>query len=251
MPFLCSFQATCSVAYRVATNTSTRDQSRSCCLSRCRSNSVRLIASTAITRWTIAGSLAAVAATSTRTGSRSSELASVCTSGGKVAEKNKFCRRAGSSASTRCSSSEKPRSSSRSASSSTSICTASSFSALCSSRSSSLPGVATTASAPPRSPIICGLIETPPNTTAIFGTCGRRSPRLRSTSPTWAASSRVGTSTRARTRRGAGAGPFCCSRCSRGKPKAPVLPEPVWADPTRSLPARMAGMACAWIGVGV
>ena len=32
--------------------------------------------------------------------------------------------------------------------------------------------------------------------------------------------------------------------------KAPVLPVPVWAIPTRSLPARPVGMLLTWIGVG-
>ena len=94
--------------------------------------------------------------------------------------------------STRLSSSAKPRSSRRSASSSTSSSTPARRSALCSTRSSRRPGVATTTSAPPRSAIICGLIDTPPNTTATLGRCGRCWARLRSTSPACAASSRAG-----------------------------------------------------------
>ena len=41
------------------------------------------------------------------------------------------------------------------------------------------------------------------------------------------------------------------SFCSIGSAKPAVLPVPVWAPPMTSLPARMTGMACAWIGVGV
>ena len=110
----------------------------------------------------------ALAATSMRRGSCSSASASDCTAGGKVAEKSRFCRRAGNIARIRASSSAKPRSSRRSASSSTSVATAPSLSALCSTRSSRRPGVATTMSAPPRRAIIWGLIDTPPLAVTIF-----------------------------------------------------------------------------------
>lgn len=40
------------------------------------------------------------------------------------------------------------------------------------------------------------------------------------------------------------------SRCSSGSENAAVLPEPVWAEPRRSRPCRIAGMAAAWIAVG-
>ena len=40
------------------------------------------------------------------------------------------------------------------------------------------------------------------------------------------------------------------SFCSSGRPKAAVLPVPVWAMPRRSRPASSAGMARAWMGVG-
>ncbi len=44
---------------------------------------------------------------------------------------------------------------------------------------------------------------------------------------------------------------FSASRCwMMGRAKAPVLPVPVWATPSRSRPARSSGMARAWIGVG-
>jgi len=54
----------------------------------------------------------------------------------------------------------------------------------------------------------------------------------------------VGTSTRARTRRGPPVA-LSCSCCSKGSAKAAVLPDPVCAAPSRSTPCRMAGMAPA------
>src|SRR5215212_5492219 len=38
--------------------------------------------------------------------------------------------------------------------------------------------------------------------------------------------------------------------CSSGRPKAAVLPVPVWAWPMMSRPCRRAGIVCSWIGVG-
>ena len=46
------------------------------------------------------------------------------------------------------------------------------------------------------------------------------------------------------------AGFSAARRCRIGSAKAAVLPVPVWAMPSRSLPSRSCGMACAWIGVG-
>ena len=39
--------------------------------------------------------------------------------------------------------------------------------------------------------------------------------------------------------------------CRMGSTKAAVLPVPVCAEPMRSPPLRITGMACSWIGVGV
>ena len=68
-------------------------------------------------------------------------------------------------------------------------------------------------------------------------------------SATWAASSRVGVSTKAR-----GCGPLgrpaSISRCSSGRVKAAVLPVPVWAEPITSRPVNTSGIAWAWIGLG-
>ena len=194
-----------------------------------------------------------VDATDICTGSRSIWLAKARTSGGKVAEKNRLWRRGGSSVSTLPSSSAKPRSSSRSASSSTRRRTVASCTAFCAARSSSRPGVATSTSAPPRKAIICGLMETPPEATITFGLWGRAWAKLRTTSPTWAASSRVGTTINALIAR-----PYwwrfsagnSCRRCNRGSAKAAVLPEPVWADASTSAPVNIAGMASVCMGVG-
>jgi hypothetical protein len=62
----------------------------------------------------------------------------------------------------------------------------------------------------------------------------------------WAASSLVGERMRTLVpRRG------CLRRWWRmGRRNAAVFPDPVLAVPTTSLPARMAGMASAWMGVG-
>jgi hypothetical protein len=35
-----------------------------------------------------------------------------------------------------------------------------------------------------------------------------------------------------------------------GNPKAAVFPVPVWAEPIRSLPDKITGIALNWIGVG-
>ena len=63
------------------------------------------------------------------------------------------------------------------------------------------------------------------------------------------ASSRVGTRTRPR---GAGGrrDRSPASRDSSARPKASVLPEPVWPRPSRSRPARASGRVAAWIGNG-
>ena len=64
------------------------------------------------------------------------------------------------------------------------------------------------------------------------------------------ASSRVGTRIRpagGAARRGRGRP----SRASIGRPKASVLPEPVWPRPRTSRPASASGMVAAWIGNGV
>ncbi|MCA9553177.1 MAG: hypothetical protein KC933_24280 [Myxococcales bacterium] len=67
----------------------------------------------------------------------------------------------------------------------------------------------------------------------------------------WEASSRVGVRISART---AFEGTRRCSLLkiwSMGRQNAAVLPVPVCATPSMSLPCRRPGMAAAWMGVGV
>ena len=67
-------------------------------------------------------------------------------------------------------------------------------------------------------------------------------------SPICAASSRVGTRIKALTERPPRRG---FNSCKMGRTNAAVLPEPVRADAQTSFPRRMAGIAAAWMGVGV
>src|SRR3954447_4590633 len=62
---------------------------------------------------------------------------------------------------------------------------------------------------------------------------------------TWMHNSRVGVSTRACTASSVGS-----TYWRRGRPKAAVLPEPVWAWPITSRPSRSGGMASSWIRLG-
>ena len=71
-------------------------------------------------------------------------------------------------------------------------------------------------------------------------------PYARSACVTWMQSSRVGVSTSACT-----AGLSGSAYSTIGRPKAAVLPVPVWAWPITSLPSRSGGIACSWIGVGL
>ena len=141
-------------------------------------------------------------------------------------------------------------SSMRSASSSTTYSTWFSTAVLASMWSSSRPGVATSTSTPLRSSSTCGFMSMPPNTTALRS-CVYLAYCF--TWPaTWSASSRVGSSTSARTgwRAGDTDAVSCFSRrCSSGSEKAAVLPVPVCAAPMTSWPASTTGMACAWMGV--
>ena len=90
-------------------------------------------------------------------------------------------------------------------------------------------------------------MDTPPKTVVMPRPTLR--PSGASASATCRASSRVGTRTRPR-----GASSRRCrvaaSRASRGRPKASVLPDPVWARPSTSRPASASGRARAWIANG-
>ncbi len=111
-------------------------------------------------------------------------------------------------------------------------------------RSIRRPGVATTMSTPLREASICFFIEAPPYTASTRRF--RTAPSHSSCSVTWLASSRVGTSTRARGRELRGA----ASSWTIGKPKARVLPDPVFALPVMSRPVRASGIASSWMGNG-
>jgi hypothetical protein len=108
----------------------------------------------------------------------------------------------------------------------------------------SRPGVPMTASTPLRSAAIWRSIDAPPYTAATLRP--RRLPSGASTFFTWFASSRVGVRTSARGAFGS-ARPM---RSSSGRPKARVLPDPVFALPHRSRPARASGIVSAWMGNG-
>src|SRR6185436_13785017 len=140
-----------------------------------------------------------------------------------------------------------PMSSMRSASSRTRMPTLSSFAMRCSIRSRSRPGVATRTSTPVRRAWAWGFWPTPPKTTVWRR--WRWRPYRAKLSPIWEASSRVGESTRTRTWRGLGTGTDW-SRWRMGSANAAVLPVPVWAQPSRSLPSRTCLIVCCWIGVG-
>ena len=111
------------------------------------------------------------------------------------------------------------------------------------------PGVAMTMSAPERRASICGRSPTPPKTVAIrSGRCSAvgahvfldlhdQLPRRRDDERAGAAAP-------------AGADPVRARRARIGSVNAAVLPVPVWAMPMRSWPARIFGIAAAWMGVG-
>ena len=105
-------------------------------------------------------------ATSIKAGLLSKPSASVLISSENVAENNKFCRLAGNAANTLRISRMNPISSMRSASSRMRISTCLRLTAPCCIKSSKRPGVATKISIPCFKRRICGLMFTPPNTTA-------------------------------------------------------------------------------------
>ncbi len=166
------------------------------------------------------------------------------TASGIVAE-NIRTRRSGFTASKMASiSSVKPMSSISSASSRTKYSTFDRSSAPRLIMSRTRPGVPTTTSMPRSSDLSCRLMAWPPYTATVLGCAPWRSDTI--SACTWMASSRVGTSTMARTY-----GAASRSSSTRGRPNAAVFPVPVRARATRSPPpARSSGMARAWIGVG-
>ncbi len=140
----------------------------------------------------------------------------------------------------------KPRSSMRSASSSTrKPRSPRSASPVCKC-SNNRPGVAMTRSGFLRNAATWRPRSSPPMMTATVSRV--RLPRLRNSAWIWRASSRVGTSTSARIAP-SGAG-VSMRRCRIGSRKAPVLPEPVAAEASRSRPSSTAGITRCWTGVG-
>ena len=84
--------------------------------------------------------------------------------------------------------------------------------------------------------------------THVFLTPAER-PNLSASSLIWTASSRVGASTSMLgPLRGSGRILAMCTKPGNKNPQ--VLPLPVLAMATKSLPSRATGHACAWIGVG-
>mmetsp|Transcript_37501 Transcript_37501/g.120542 ORF Transcript_37501/g.120542 Transcript_37501/m.120542 type:complete len:216 (+) Transcript_37501:1102-1749(+) len=192
-----------------------------------------------------------------RTGSCRKSIASCRTSCGHVAENMHVCRppsppEAGSLSTISRSCGSKPMSSMRSASSKTknsTFCVRMVWSRIMSARR---PGVPTMRSSLPPSIRIsrsCMCFFCPPNTHAV------RHPKAaaRGRASSWIcwASSRVGASTNA-------SGPrvfrfsfrLDAASHSRGRRKPMVLPEPVWATATTSLPRNVSGRDWAWMGVG-
>ena len=191
-------------------------------------------------------------ATSISTGLFSSLSASALISSLKVAENSRLCFFAGTIASTFLMSWMKPMSSMRSASSSTKISTCSGRA--CAGRGGRAGGRAwrrgcRRRAAACRSAAACRRRRTSPCWSACC-TCRRRARFLRPARRVRASgvriSARIGSLPRASRTAG-----VAISRCSIGSAKPAVLPVPVCAPPSRSPPDSTAGMACAWIGVGV
>mmetsp|Transcript_37104 Transcript_37104/g.59803 ORF Transcript_37104/g.59803 Transcript_37104/m.59803 type:complete len:211 (-) Transcript_37104:242-874(-) len=120
-------------------------------------------------------------------------------------------------------------------------------------RSSSLPGVATTKSTGCCSFFACAAILEPPTTPTLENFACRDNPLA--TPSSCAASSRVGASTTARGRLGRAFIPRTNSsffkRATRGRRKARDFPEPVSAQSSTLSPARETGSEALWMAVGV
>ena len=162
--------------------------------------------------------------------------------GGIVAENNNVWRWSGTAFKIDSMSSKNPMFNISSASSKTKVLT---FDKLIVPRlmwSIKRPGVPTTMWAPWLKPLIWRRISAPPKTACTLTRLSR--PNLNSSSCVWIANSRVGETTSACT--------WLLSvsiMFKIGNPKAAVLPVPVWAWPITSLPAKVKGIVCSWIGV--
>ena len=164
MSALPSFSTKLLAPCLVRVKTSTWYQLRS--LIRWDSSSALRSRSTGWIFWPMTSTVELRRATSIMAGLFNRPSASVLISSEKVAENSRFWRFAGNTASTRLISRMKPMSSMRSASSRIKISTCLRLTAPCCIRSSRRPGVATRMSTPCFRRDICGLMLTPPKTTA-------------------------------------------------------------------------------------
>mmetsp|Transcript_63352 Transcript_63352/g.196591 ORF Transcript_63352/g.196591 Transcript_63352/m.196591 type:complete len:233 (+) Transcript_63352:1118-1816(+) len=148
----------------------------------------------------------------------------------------------------------KPMSSMRSASSSTRSCTAFRLTAFISMRSCKRPGVATSTCGFSRIAWACGPLGTPPKTASERTLANLAN--LEHSASICVASSRVGASTRTgglaaeEPPLAPPAASVSAISLKAGSRKARVLPLPVLATATRSLPVTAAGQPCAWMGEG-
>ena len=189
----------------------------------------------------------APSSTSCRAGPARKRRARTSTSPSRVAENSSRWPSAGVASSSCRTTGRNPRSAIWSASSSTLTSMSPSWQWPWPIRSARRPGQATTISVRSRSAVTCGRCGVPPKTVVTVSPTARASGDR--TAWTWAASSRVGTSTRPRGRHAIVCPP--ASLATSGRAKASVLPDPVWARPSMSRPASASGSTAAWIGRGV
>mmetsp|Transcript_63351 Transcript_63351/g.196584 ORF Transcript_63351/g.196584 Transcript_63351/m.196584 type:complete len:276 (+) Transcript_63351:665-1492(+) len=174
--------------------------------------------------------------------------------GGQVAVKKSVCRCRGTRARILRICGSKPMSSMRSASSSTRSCTAFRLTAFISMRSCKRPGVATSTCGFSRIAWACGPLGTPPKTASERTLANLAN--LEHSASICVASSRVGASTRTgglaaeEPPLAPPAASVSAISLKAGSRKARVLPLPVLATATRSLPVTAAGQPCAWMGEG-
>mmetsp|Transcript_28034 Transcript_28034/g.95563 ORF Transcript_28034/g.95563 Transcript_28034/m.95563 type:complete len:302 (+) Transcript_28034:105-1010(+) len=223
-----------------------------------RSSSLRLLSFGARTnRCVIAATVLPTRPTPTHVYRRRNSAASLWIASGNVALNSSVCLLALGGMSLCCTMrrtcGSNPMSSMRSASSRTRNLVPARLTRPLSTKSTSLPGVATSTSHPDASSLSCGLASAPPYTTEER--TGPPKVSLRASRWICAASSRVGARTSAEGAHGEDApgatGGEAPRAQSSGRRKPAVLPEPVWAQHMRSWCARASGTACAWIGVGL
>ncbi len=199
------------------------------------------------TWWSMVVTLAVDGATECVTGSARYCLTSLLTSPSSVAENSSRWPLLGVRSRISRTCGMKPMSAIWSASSSAMKLQSPRFAVPCRTWSERRPGVAMSRSTPRESASAWRAKAIPP--TAVRHHRPRDLASGVSESATCIASSRVGTRTSARGRFGRALP--SASRASMARPNARVLPEPVWARPSTSRPARASGMVAVWIGNGV